>query len=88
MSYAIQLPFAAYPGHGRELLGRSHGDVARHGYARDILGWCDQECVYCELDMSTFEGWLQLSVDHVVPVGVKNPDSRHSTARAIANLGS
>jgi 5-methylcytosine-specific restriction endonuclease McrA len=67
MSDLVDLPFASYPGGGRELLGRPHGDVARRGYGRDILAWCGLHCVYCGLDMSKFEGWLQLSVDHVVP---------------------
>ncbi|MGD0862934.1 MAG: HNH endonuclease [Candidatus Limnocylindrales bacterium] len=63
----VDLPFASYPGSGQELLGPPHGDVARRGYGRDLLAWCGERCVYCGLDMSVFEGWLQLSVDHVVP---------------------
>jgi len=63
----VNLPFDGYPGGGRELLGRLRGDVARRGYGRKVLTWCDGRCAYCGLDMGVFEGWLQLSVDHVVP---------------------
>lgn len=31
------------------------------------LEWCGYRCAYCGLDMSTFDGWLQLSIDHVIP---------------------
>jgi hypothetical protein len=67
MADAVDLPFTNYPGGGREPLGRPHGDVARRGDARALLDWCGRCCAYCGLDMSNFEGWLQLSVDHVVP---------------------
>lgn len=63
----VSLPFDSYPGAGRKLLGRPTGDVARRGYGRKVLTWCDGRCTYCGLDMGGFEGWLQLSVDHVVP---------------------
>lgn len=61
------LPFNDYPSGGRALLGKPKGDLARRGYGRDALAWCGFHCAYCGLDMSTFEGWLQVSVDHVVP---------------------
>lgn len=61
------LPFNAYPSGGKVLLGKPKGDLSRRGYGRDALAWCGFHCAYCGLDMSTFEGWLQLSVDHVVP---------------------
>lgn len=60
-------PFSAYPSGGRALLDRPKGDVARRGYGRQVLAWCGFRCAYCDLDMSVFEGWLQLSVDHVIP---------------------
>jgi hypothetical protein len=61
------LPFEAYPSGGRTLLGKPKGDLARRGYGRDALSWCGFRCAYCGLDMAIFEGWLQLSIDHVVP---------------------
>jgi hypothetical protein len=65
----VDLPFAAYPGSGRKLLGkRRWGDgTARRSYGVKALEWCGYRCAYCRLDMSTFEGWLQLSIDHVIP---------------------
>lgn len=63
----VPLPFASYPNGGRELLGKPGGSLARKGYGRDVLAWCGYACAYCGLDMSVFEGWLQLSVDHVIP---------------------
>ena len=64
------LPFARYEGAGRRRLGRPRqGDLtARHGYGPPVFDQCGYQCVYCGLDMrATFENWLQLSVDHVVP---------------------
>jgi len=61
------LPFDSYPDGGRSLLGKPKGDLARRGYGRQPLAWCGFACAYCGLDMSVFEGWLQLSVDHVIP---------------------
>ncbi len=62
-------PFARYPDGGRSLLGRPRwGDgTARHSYGLQVHEWCGFRCAYCGLDLGTFEGWLQLSVDHVVP---------------------
>lgn len=63
------LPFDAYPLGGRVLLGKPKwGDgTARRSYGVKALEWCGHHCAYCGLDMSTFEGWLQLSIDHVIP---------------------
>jgi len=42
--------------------------TARHGYGVPVFEQCGYACVYCGLDMlTTYEAWLQLSVDHVVP---------------------
>ena len=66
---ATGLPFAAYPGGGRVLQGAPAwgNGSARRGYGVKVLAWCGYECAYCGLDMATFEGWLQFSVDHVIP---------------------
>jgi hypothetical protein len=63
------LPFDGYPRGGRSLLGKPRwGDgTARRSYGVDALRWCGYKCAYCGLDMSTFDGWLQLSIDHVIP---------------------
>jgi hypothetical protein len=62
-------PFVSYPGAGAELLKPPPwGDgTARHGYGLKVLEYCGFRCAYCGLDMGTFDGWLQLSIDHVVP---------------------
>src|SRR5688500_7473505 len=62
-------PCVHYPGAGRELLGPPKwGDgTARRSYGRNVRSRWAFRGAYCGLDMSTFEGWLQLSVDHVVP---------------------
>jgi len=65
----VGLPFLTYPDGGRTLLGKPKwGDgTARRSYGLKALEWCGYRCAYCGLDMSTFEGWLQLSIDHVIP---------------------
>lgn len=64
-----EVPFDAYPDGGRVLLGKPWwGDgTARRSYGVEVLRWCGYRCAYCGLDMSTFDGWLQLSIDHVIP---------------------
>lgn len=63
------LPFASYPRAGRVLLGKPKwGDgTARRSYGVQALEWCGYRCAYCGLSLATFEGWLQLSIDHVIP---------------------
>lgn len=63
-----QLPFEAYPGGGRQLLGipRWGDGTARRSYGRQVHELCGFRCAYCDLDLGTFEGWLQLSIDHFV----------------------
>ena len=64
------LPFRGYEDGGRRLLGRpSAGDgSSRRGYGVPVFEQCGALCVYCGLGGS-YEGWLNLSVDHVVPRG-------------------
>ena len=72
---ADRLPFDAYPQGGRELLGAPRwGDgSSRRGYGVDVFRECGNVCVYCGLEMdTTYEGWLHLSVDHVVPSHLAN----------------
>jgi hypothetical protein len=65
------LPFAAYPGGGRSLLGVPRGDVCRRGYGLDFIRRTGQRaCAYCSLNFTLeFEHWLVV-VDHVVPTSV------------------
>jgi ADP-ribosylglycohydrolase len=83
---ANDLPFARYTSGGRALLGRPRqGDVtARHGYGPPVFEECGYTCVYCGLDMEhTYEWWLQISVDHVVP---RNAVSRGYPAEWIEDI--
>lgn len=67
------LPFDRYPSVGRALTGRlRRGDeTSRGGYGLDLAQRTHQtHCAYCGLDLvHSFEHWLLLSVDHVVPQG-------------------
>lgn len=63
------LPFDNYPHQGRKLLGRLSGDTCRHGYGLKFMQLTGQtHCAYCGMDMTaTYENWLTMSLDHVVP---------------------
>ena len=66
---AIESPFQSYPMNGRGLLGRRSVTTSRRGYGlalRQLTGLGD--CAYCGLDLfGSYEHWLLLQVDHVVP---------------------
>ncbi len=66
------LPFKSYPQHGRERIGLVHGSNCRHEYGREFIFKTKQtHCAYCGLDlMSTYENWLNMALDHVVPHNV------------------
>ena len=52
----------------REGRPRQADGTARHGYGLEVFERDRYRCRYCGLDMrSTYQAWLQLSVDHVVP---------------------
>jgi secreted trypsin-like serine protease len=70
-----QLPFERYREGGRELLGRpAIGDGScRRGYGPPVFTECGMECVYCDRDLGeSYESWLHLSVDHVIPYETVN----------------
>ena len=53
-----------------ELLGRPRqGDgTCRGGYGLPVVERCGTRCAYCDRDLAdSYEAWLDLSVDHVVP---------------------
>jgi hypothetical protein len=65
------LPFQRYQRGGVELLGIPpwRDGTARHGYGPPVFAACGFACAYCGFDMATpYRHWLDLSVDHVVPV--------------------
>src|SRR5438270_13369266 len=66
------LPFDSYPGLGRQLLGRAPGANCRHEYGLTFMRKTGQTvCAYCGVDFSSsYETWLTMALDHVVPVSV------------------
>lgn len=72
MEGAPALPFDRYEGGGRRLLGRPAwgNGSSRRGYGRPVFAQCGFACAYCGSSMDrTYEVWLGLSVDHVIPTG-------------------
>jgi hypothetical protein len=63
------LPFNSYPNYGRKLLGQVRGDSCRHGYGLEFMRLTGQtKCAYCGIDLAeTYENWLNMALDHVVP---------------------
>jgi Holliday junction resolvase-like predicted endonuclease len=64
------LPFDGYEGDGRRLLGIPPlgGGSSRRDYGIPVFEQCGWACAYCGVDLSeTYESWLGLSVEHVVP---------------------
>lgn len=65
----VELPFSKYPDQGRQLLGKRSVDNSRRGYGLKLQSMTGQAaCAYCGVSLiDTFEHWLLLQVDHVVP---------------------
>ena len=66
-------PFDRYDQGGKQLLGKPRtGDGScRNGYGPPVFHQCGRHCVYCDRDLaSTYESWLNISVDHVIPCSV------------------
>jgi 5-methylcytosine-specific restriction endonuclease McrA len=65
-------PFNEYPGKGRKLLGRVSGGNCHHEYGLKFMRRTGQrKCAYCGVDFtSSYEVWLTMALDHVVPVSV------------------
>ncbi len=64
-------PFASYPEQGRKPLGRPRDltGARRSGYGLSLQRMTGQSaCAYCGLSLvDTYEHWLLMPVDHVVP---------------------
>jgi hypothetical protein len=83
------LPFDRYDGKGRKLLGPpAFGDgSSRRGYGVPVFQQCGYECAYCGWGMGdTYEAWLQLSVDHVIPAYTGGKGYPREWVGDIANL--
>jgi hypothetical protein len=65
-------PFESYPGGGRKQLGIPTGSNCRHEYGLQFMARTGQRhCAYCENDLTeSYESWLTMALDHVVPVSV------------------
>lgn len=63
------LPFVRYPAQGRQFLGKPPpGDLtARKGYGPPVFKLLGHRCAYCAADLTRYESWLGISVDHVLP---------------------
>ena len=63
------IPFDIYPNRGTTLFGKCGGANCRHDYGLKLQRLSGQTaCGYCGLSLiDTFEHWLLMSVDHVVP---------------------
>ncbi len=64
------LPFEKYEGKGRRLIETplKRGSSSRTGYGLNTFERCGLTCVYCGYEMKTYKNWLNISVDHVVPI--------------------
>lgn len=65
-------PFDLYPRHGREPIGKMKGANAKLEYGLQLFRVTGlHTCGYCGLDLTgSYEHWLHLQVDHVVPTSV------------------
>jgi len=88
------LPFARYQGGGRVPLGppdrwqdTPRTASARTGYGLSVAKHSDGRCAYCSADLtSTYEAWLNLSLEHVVPQGpAQSPGINPAWLRDLAN---
>lgn len=64
--------FELYPGKGRKSLGIVRGSNSRHEYCSKLIQLTGQKCcAYCGIDLvETYDAWLSMVLDHVVPVSV------------------
>jgi len=70
MKKETSLPFEEYSGGGRRLLGELRNGSCRYDYGPPVFDECGTACVYCSRELGeSYEAWLNLSVDHVVPAG-------------------
>jgi hypothetical protein len=61
--------------------------TARHGYGIPVFERCGYACAYCGLDMlASYEAWLQLSIDHVIPHQMIRRDYSKEWIEDLANL--
>jgi len=49
---------------------------------------CNFTCVYCGFDGRPFDGWMQLSIDHVIPRSSQGPDEEANLVAACRSCNS
>ena len=71
-------PFDDYPGGGYTILRTLKGSNARREYGHWLVERGQASCAYCWMSLvDSYEHWLLLTVDHVVPVSEKDRKDGH-----------
>ena len=71
-------PFDDYPGGGYTILRNLRGGKARTEYGHWLVKHGQTSCAYCGMSLvDSYEHWLLLTVDHVIPVSGKDRKGKH-----------
>ena len=71
-------PFDDYPGGGYTILRTLKGANARREYGHWLVEHGQTSCAYCGMSLvDSYDHWLLLTVDHVVPVSEKDRKEGH-----------
>lgn len=71
-------PFDDYPQGGYTILPKLKGGNARRNYGHWLVGRGQTSCAYCGMCLvDSYEHWLLLTVDHVIPVSDSDRKVRH-----------
>ena len=71
-------PFDDYPGGGYTILRTLKGGNARREYGHWLVERGQTSCAYCRMILvDSYEHWLLLTVDHVVPVSDRDRREGH-----------
>ena len=71
-------PFDDYPGGGYTVLRQLKGGNARREYGHWLVENGQTSCAYCGMSLvDSYEHWLLLTVDHVIPVSDKDRRKGH-----------
>ena len=71
-------PFDDYHGGGYTMLPKLKGGNARQDYGHWLVERGQTSCAYCKMSLvDSYEHWLLLTVDHVIPVSNKDRRDGH-----------
>ncbi len=71
-------PFDGYPGGGYTILPKLKGGNARQEYGHWLVENGQTSCAYCGMSLvDSYEHWLLLTADHVIPVSDKDRKEGH-----------